>query len=410
MSARNSIKTALVFAHIVLLCCIAASDGLAQTEARPDTIEKSPQVIGGIYDRPYIGRASGQVAVGGYAEINGNFVREEGIDEGLSFEARRFNIFLYSSISPRVKLTSELEFEHGTEEINLETALVDVLLHLGLNVRAGVLLSPIGKFNIAHDGPRYDIIDRPLVSTEIIPATLSEVGAGLFGAFYPTPFDRLTYELYAVNGLGDGVVGGSGEGTRIPEGKSAEAFAEDNNGSPAFTGRLAWNPRFGGEFGVSFYTGIYNRYREEGEEIDRARRLTLLALDFEYQRPRFYTRGEAALARIEVSESLREVFGERQNGFYLEAGYAVLRRPVLDFPEAALLLVARYDYIDLNDGRRASTGESIGDATRRVTVGFSFRPTADTSIRLSYARSWLHDAFNNLSHEMKLQFGLATYF
>jgi pheromone shutdown-related protein TraB len=78
-----------------------------------------------------------------------------------------------------------------TEEINLETALVDVLFHTAVNLRAGILLSPIGRFNIAHDSPRYDIIERPLVSTEIIPSTLSEVGLGFFGALYPTQFDRI---------------------------------------------------------------------------------------------------------------------------------------------------------------------------------------------------------------------------
>jgi len=65
------------------------------------------------------------------------------------------------------------------------------------------------------------------------------MGAGIFGAFYLTPFDRVTYEFYAVNGLQDGVVLGDGAGTRIPAGRSEEAFGEDNNGSPAGVGRLA---------------------------------------------------------------------------------------------------------------------------------------------------------------------------
>jgi outer membrane receptor protein involved in Fe transport len=381
----------------------------SQYPARSDTLQKTPNVIGGIYDRPYIFRIGGQIAIGGYAEMNSNFVREDGIEEGLSFEARRFNVFFYSSISERVKLTSELEFEHGTEEIALETAIVDAQFHPAINLRAGVLLSPLGKFNIAHDSPRYDLIDRPLVSTQIIPATLSEVGVGFFGAFFPSPYDRLTYEIYAVNGLGDGVVGGSGDGTRIPMGKP-EAFEEDNNGSPAFTGRLAMNPRFGGELGVSFHTGFYNRYKIEGEQVDDQRRLTIVALDAEYRWRRLRFRGEAALAKIEVPESLSEMFADQQKGFYGELGYTLLKRPLLNFPEATLTLVTRYDYIDLNDGTFSSTGQNIGDSVKRLTAGLSFRPTAETSIRLSYARNWSRDVFNNLSHSMNIQFGVATYF
>jgi hypothetical protein len=58
---------------------------------------------------------------------------ESGLHENTSFEMRRFNIFLFSSISSLVKLTSELEFEHGTEEIKLETALVDLQFYEQLN-------------------------------------------------------------------------------------------------------------------------------------------------------------------------------------------------------------------------------------------------------------------------------------
>ena len=137
-------------------------------------------VQGGIYQRPFIFSA-GRTAVGGYVEANGSWFRTDGISEGPAFEVRRFNIFLYSGVGRRLRFTSELEFEHGTEEIALETALVDFVITPSLVVRAGVLLPPIGAFNVNHDGPRYEFIERPLVSTEVIPSTLSEAGLGVHG-------------------------------------------------------------------------------------------------------------------------------------------------------------------------------------------------------------------------------------
>ncbi len=397
---------------IVLILLIIFSTNIenAYSQPDPDSLQKTPDVIGGIYDRPYISQLGNKIAIGGYAEINSNFHREEGIEEGLSFEARRFNLFFYSPISARVKLTSELEFEHGTEEIALETALVDILFSTTLNLRMGILLSPLGRFNIAHDSPRYDIIDRPLVSTQIIPSTLSEVGLGLFGAFYATPFDRFTYEIYTVNGLSSGVVGGSGEGTRISAGKSSESFGEDNNGSPAFTGRLAFNPSFGGELGLSFHSGYYNDYKIEGEPVDDKRRLTILALDFEYKWKRFHFRGEAANAKIDVPASLGELFADKQKGFYGEVGYTFLKGEIFNMPDASLTLVSRYDAVDLNDGSFAFTGQNIGDSAKKLTIGLSFRPTVETSVRLNYARNWQRDAFNNLTNGMNIQLGVATYF
>ncbi|MGH7493831.1 MAG: hypothetical protein ACREOO_15745 [bacterium] len=392
-------------------CLLTLSANLRAQTATSDSVP-NPFQRGGIYDRPYILNLGGKTAIGGYADFNSDYLRADGVAEGFTFEQRRFNVFFYSAISAQVKLNAELEFEHGTEEIALETALVDVLFATPINLRAGVLLSPIGRFNIAHDSPRYNVIDRPLVSTEIIPATLSEAGAGFFGALYLTPFDRLTYEVYAVNGLQEGVVLGTGEGTRIPAGKSEEAFAEDNNGSPAIVGRLSYNPRFGGEFGISQYTGRYNTYKAEGASLDEPRSLRLWALDAEYRWQRLLMRGEAALAAIDVPVDHvdNDFLAEKQRGFYLEGNYTLLRRPMLGMREAALLLFTRYDDIDLNVGEFDKTGENIGEVTRRFTAGFAFRPTSETVLRLSYWRQWDYDAFNNLAHSMNVQFGVATYF
>ena len=78
-----------------------------------------------VYQRPFIyeeQRSNLSAAVGGYLEANTNYFSTDGISEGYSMEMRRFNIFLYSTIKERIKFISELEFGHGTEEIELETA------------------------------------------------------------------------------------------------------------------------------------------------------------------------------------------------------------------------------------------------------------------------------------------------
>ena len=139
-------------------------------------VQDTGMVQGGIFQRPFIASA-GRTAIGGYAEANGSYLVTDGVGEGWSMELRRFNIFLYSGVGRRIRFLSELEFEHGTEEISLETALVDFVITPSLVVRAGILLPPIGAFNANHDSPRYDFVERPLVSTEIIPAP-SRCGAG----------------------------------------------------------------------------------------------------------------------------------------------------------------------------------------------------------------------------------------
>src|SRR5687768_14361600 len=90
--------------------------------AQTDSAKTSQDAI---YNRPFIAIGKTNTSVGGYVEGNTNYFSEDGVTEGFSMELRRFNIFLYSNIHSRIKFISELEFEHGTEEIALETALLD---------------------------------------------------------------------------------------------------------------------------------------------------------------------------------------------------------------------------------------------------------------------------------------------
>jgi hypothetical protein len=381
-------------------------------QAAPDTARRPAQ--DGVFNRPVVG-AVGRTAVGGYVEGNTNYAVEDGIGDGFSMELRRFNIFLFSSIGSRIRFISELEFEHGTEEIALETALIDVAINPSFVVRAGILLPPIGAFNVNHDSPRWNFVDRPLVSTEVIPSTLSEVGFGVHGRLAPRGFG-LTYDLYATNGLGDGVILNADGRTSLAGGKREAAFAEDNNGSPAFTGRLAAQHARRGELGVSFYTGVYNSYRSEGVPVDAARRVNLVALDGVTQpfRGRFESvelRGEMAFVGVDVPDDLQDLFGSRQFGWHLDATMRVWRPAMRGFPDAAMNADLRLEYVDRNVGRFSSTDLRIGDEAAAVVLGMSFRPVNGTVFKANYRRQVMRDLANNAARRLgAMQFGFATYF
>ena len=51
----------------------------------------------------------------------------------------------------------------------------------GFNVRAGMLLMPVGIINERHEPPVYYGVERPFVDTVIVPTTWFEVGAGVHG-------------------------------------------------------------------------------------------------------------------------------------------------------------------------------------------------------------------------------------
>ncbi len=364
-----------------------------------------------IFNRPFITMGQTSTAVGGYVEGNTNYFVTDGVTDGFSMELRRFNIFLYSSIAQRIKFLSELEFEHGTEEISLETAVLDLTFHPAFNVRGGILLPPLGGVNPRHDSPLWEFVERPLVSTEIIPSTLSEVGFGVYGKLYGEN-QVFTYDFYLVNGLQEGLAENDQNRTFLQAGKSEEAFGEDNNGSPAVTGKVAFRHRRWGEVGVSGYWCIYNKFREEGLRIDKKRSLSLWALDFTAKPFRRLTmNGEFALANIEVFENAGQFYGKRQWGGYVEAIFLVLQRKLLRFENSQLNLNLRVERIDYNAGKFEETGDSIGDEVDAIAAGISFRPVQSTVLRANFRYHWTKDLLGNPPVKTAgIQVGFASYF
>lgn len=400
------------FAISVLLLVLAsapvgAQDSVAVPRVRGE--RDTVPVQQSIYTRPFIVSA-GKTSLGGYVEGNASYMVEDGVSEGLTLELRRFNVFLYSAIGTRIRFISELEFEDGTEEINLETALVDFEITPSLVLRGGILLPPIGAFNVNHDGPRWDFIDRPLVSTQIIPSTLSEAGFGAYGRLVPGGL-TLTYDLYVSSGLGAGVLENDQGRTHVPSGKGPGLVNGEDNGAPAFSGRLAVRTASGTELGVSAYHTAFNDYRVEGEQVAPKLHVTLLAVDGMTTLGPVELRGEAALADIDVPEELRELFGERQWGFHLDAVMPVWRPTWRGLPDAVFNVGVRLEHIDYNAGDFSSTGRSIGDDRTAVVGSVAFRPVAGTAFKLNYRREVSHDLPNNDGvHLGGFQFGFATYF
>jgi len=389
----------------LLLTCLPP-----QLQAQSDSIA-ADSTLGqaGLYNRPFIG-AAGSTSIGGYVEGNSNYFIEEGVSEGLSFELRRFNIFLFSSIGSRLRFLSELEFEHGTEEIALETAQLDFQLSPALIIRAGILVIPLGYLNENHDSPRWDFVERPLAVTEIIPSTLSDVGAGVLGRLRS---GRLTisYNAYLTNGLQEGVIDNTLGRTDIASGKSAEVFGEDNNGSPAASGRLALRHPVGGELGVSYYGGHYNRFRLDGTDVSERRWLRIVALDARSSVGPVEFTSEVALASLDVPPGLQELFAERQWGGYLDAVASVWRPEISGFPDAELRAGVRLEHVDYNVGSFSGTQATIRDDVTALTPMISLRPTPGTVFRINYRRHWMRDFVGNPTRRAAgLQIGFASYF
>ena len=384
-----------------LACMVVVAPSLAaqDTTSRRDTVSR-PFVRGGVYDKPFLTRLGGRTAIGGYAEAHARWERVDGQRDEAGFEAKRFNIFTNARVSDFVRIGAELEFEDGGREIKLEYAAIDLRIHPSFTLRGGMLLSPLGRFNLSHDSPLNEFTDRPLVSTELLGVALSEPGLGAFGQFGLARTGRLTNELYATNGFHDGLIVDSEEGTRIPFGRGN---FEDNNGSPAFVGRIAVSPSQSYEIGVSAHHGAYNVSTLEGIRIDDSRDLTIVVVDAEARVFGIQLSGEAATASIDVPPGLVGIYASRQRGTYAEAVRPFGRGWVGTMPSSSFAAKVRVDYVDFDTQRP-------GQSTGQVSLGVNFRPTQDSVLKLDFVRGRTRDEFNIVGDHAFVLFSLATYF
>src|SRR2546426_7688689 len=389
-----------------------------------------------IYAKPFV--SSPKATVGGYMDLqyrlfnssNSTGVGQPGTGAGSStFDQQRFVPFFYADVTDRIKVASELEIEHGIRsksndgsgiEVSLEFATIDYLMREPINFRAGIVLLPVGKFNLLHDSPLNDLSDRPLVATAIIPSTLSETGAGFYGTFYPTRLSKLDYELYATQGFnGYRTVGGiptpvitAGAGLRNARQRvsTAEDGLDNNNGKAA-VGRVVFSPILGIEVGGSGYFGTYDPASK--------RPLAIWAADWTFQRGPFELIGEAAW--VYVRDNHRDLSGtisvdpdtgrlrpRRMDGYYAQGNYHFLpqflrRWAPSYFTEASTFTaVVRWDQINTNSEFSVTKQE-------RLTLGLNFRPIEDTVFKVDYQFNF-EDGKNNRVRNDGLVLSVATYF
>jgi len=384
---------------ILLLLMSAAAAGAQVDTVRRDSIER-PFVRGGVYDKPYLASLMGRTAIGGYAEAHARWQQVEGLTDEATFEAKRFNLFASSRVSDVVRIGAELEFEDGGEEIKLEYAAIDFLVHARFGLRGGMLLSPLGRFNLAHDSPLNEFTDRPLVSTELLGVALSEPGFGIFGHLPLPNTSRLTYEVYLTNGFHDGLITNSEDGTRIALGRGN---FEDNNGSPAAVGRLAWHGGIDHEIGLSMHRGAYNVFNLEGTAIDDRRDLAISVVDAESRLLGVRVAGEAALATIDVAPGLAGIYADRQHGLYVEAVRSFGRGWLRTIRGSEFAAKLRWDYVDFDSRRR-------GSSSAQISAGVNFRPTRESVLKFDYVRGRGRDEFNNPARHAFVLLSMATYF
>jgi hypothetical protein len=357
-----------------------------------------------IYAKPFI--SAPRAIIGGYADFKFGSLTGPTLDNlsRNSFNQERMVPFLYADITDRVKFATEIEFERGGNNSlgangtnagssNLEFAQLDYLVQEAVNFRGGMILMPVGKFNLLHDSPLNDLPDRPMVSRLVIPSTWFESGAGIYGTFYPSSRSKLDYEVYAVNGMGCNAGGGAitdVNGMRNCRG----SVSRDLNDNKAVVGRVAFSPFLGIELAGSSFYGQYNNRNAAGVN-NQNDHIGIYALDWTLQRGPWEVIGEAAWSRIEGNQGTTVTTQGPSGmfGYYVQGNYHFMpdllkRLAPTHFTDASTFTATvRWETVDTdtsNNTRLANGQPSNQRELERLTIGLNFRPIEDTVFKFSY--------------------------
>jgi len=322
-----------------------------------------------------------RTALSGYMDFH--FNNPEFSDAQLDFH--RFVLLVTHSFSERIRFVGELELEHavveGLEEkgeLELEQAYVDFLLSRSFNVRAGMMLMPIGIINERHEPPVYYGVERPFNDTVIIPTTWFEAGAGVHGelgrgwryrAFIVAPLDAA--EFSAEEGLREGRQKGS----------------EANVGRPAVTGRVEYVAVRGLTLGTSGWSGRSGFQFRPVFDVP----VSLAEIDGRYSRRRLELRGQFSQVWIDNAGQLNEALALRVGvnpniarvlrGFYGEAGYRAISNAA--FGDVGAFV--RYENFDTQF--RMPTGYvGLPQFDRDAwVVGATYWPDPDVAVKFDYS-------------------------
>lgn len=322
------------------------------------------------------------LSIGGYGEASYRGIVD---DKGANLNsADMYRMVLYAGykFTDNILFNSEIEFEHGTTDkggsVSVEFAALDFFLDPMVNVRAGLVLSPMGFINQIHEPPFYFGNNRPEVERTIIPTTWRELGVGLFGQLTP----ELSYTTYVMSGLD--AKSFNSKGIRDSRQSGAKVKAE----TYGFVGRMDYTPTAisGLTIGGSAYLGEAGQNQTfAGKKADVFTQLYEGHAQFKYRG--LELRALGAWGHIGdadlLSRDKKETIGSQNFGWYTEAAYDVM--PLL-FKDTNQYLAPffRYEHFDTIAKSAAGFKDDLSKDKQIYQVGLQYKPIPNVVIKADY--------------------------
>ncbi len=310
----------------------------------------------------------------GYGELHYNIPRDGG---NSNMDLHRMVWGVSYEFSDRISLHTEVDFEHSAQAMELEFAYVDFLMNPAVNVRAGLMLMPVGPLNEYHEPVLFYSVERPTVQKVIIPTTWQEGGAGIFGS----PVEGLQYRIYMVSGL-------AGEGFRAKDGlRKGRGKGDGGEKNPqtgeklAIVARLEYTPAAGYDLGASYYNGKVDQVNNIAGDpsvtiMEGDIRMRMSGLDF-----------QALYAKVDIDDAnqinaaFSKNIAEEMVGWYVELAYHLGH---LLQTEWDLVPFYRIEEANTQDVMPAGTTADLQYDQEITTYGLAFFPDPQVAIKVDF--------------------------
>ena len=272
----------------ILAFCISFFPLLGQDDNSPQNLAST-----------LMSNTSKKLNIGGYASVDFTKPINSDIRTNASLDVSRMIISMGYSFSDKTQFLTEIEFEH-VKELYVEQAFLNHSFNDFLNLRAGLMLVPMGIINEYHEPTTFNGVARPMVDRVIVPTTWREIGAGITGRIQDA---GLKYQIYIFNGFNgydsddNGLLNGSSF-LRGGRQKGAKSYMS----SPNFSAKIDYYGIMGLKLGLATYLGetqsaLYNNL-DPMDPVMLARAdssivgVSMIGLDARYDLKGFRFRGQ----------------------------------------------------------------------------------------------------------------------
>lgn len=328
----------------------------------------------------------GKLVIGGYGEIHYNQPLNATTRSNGTLDVHRMVMLLGYNFNARTQFISEIEYEH-VGEVYIEQAFLQHKINNFINLRAGLMLIPMGIVNEYHEPTTFNGVERPTVDSKISPTTWREIGFGASGNILSA---SLKYQAYLVNGFngyksGAGTLNGN-NGFRSGRQKGAESYVS----APNFTGKIEYYGISGLNLGLSGYFGntqstLYNGLDKTNTAAlakadSSVTSISMVGVDARYNLGGLQMRGQFYYAGITNTEQYN-VFtakngknndlGSAMSGYYVELGYNVFR--FVKSTKTELVPFIRYENYNTHQATAGALAQNKAYDNTIITSGLTYK-------------------------------------